>query len=242
MKELFNNYYEESFSQNKSQQIDLKTFNLAAKKFRWNYNRFFSELHKDVNILDLGCGTGQFIFFLKECGFENVTGIDISVTQVELARKMQPIADVRFIEDTIEFLKKRQGKYDVVILNDVIEHLELNYTVSLMMMIYFSLKIDGIVIIKTVNSAFPLGSSTRYADLTHKTAYHKKSLIQLLRHIGFQDIKCYQEEIGVYNIFFFLKKIAVTVNRFLLRLMIYFSESDWPEIISVNIIAKGVKK
>ncbi|MCI5123006.1 MAG: class I SAM-dependent methyltransferase [Candidatus Electrothrix sp. AR5] len=242
MKDLYDNYYEEGFSQNKSQTLDLKNFELIARKYRWNYQRFFSSLPKNARILDIGCGLGQFLFYLRKEGFQQLTGVDISQSQVDLALQMQPKVDFRKIEDTCRFLEQRQGKYDVIILNDVVEHLELEDNILLLKAIHSSLKQNGKIIIKTVNAAFPLGSSTRYADLTHKTSFHKKSLTHLLRHTNFRDIRCYSEEIGVYNLLFMAKKILVRINRMIIRVMIYLAESDWQDIISVNIISIGVKK
>ena len=242
MKELFEKYYEEIVSQSESQALELKSFELAARKIRWNYGRFFSSLSKDTKILDVGCGLGQFLYYLQKDGFKNVTGIDISKNQIHLALHMQPEIDFRVVEDACGFLEQRQEMYDVITLNDIVEHLEMEENLLLLKSIRGGLKQHGKIIIKTVNGAFPLGSSTRYADLTHKTSFHKKSLTQLLRHTGFRDIQCYPEEIGLYNFLFCIKKIPVLIVRFFLKIIIYFAESDWQDIISVNIIATGVKK
>jgi len=241
MKELYDNYYKESFSQSKSQRLDIKTFELNARKFKWNYNRFFKDLPKDAKILDIGCGLGQFLYYLDKEGFRNLTGIDISKNQVELALKMQPHLDIRFTDDTIKFLNKFQEEHDVIVMNDVIEHLNLDELFKLLMGIHLSLKKNGLIIIKTINSAYPLSNASRYMDLTHTISFHKKSLTQLLIHAQFSDIQCYQEEIGLYNPIFIAKKSIVIVVRLFLKTLIYFSESDWPGIISTNLIASGRK-
>lgn len=241
MKELFDNYYNESFSQSKSQRLDLKTFELTARKFKWNYDRFFVGLSKDAKILDFGCGIGQFLFYLKKEGFQNLVGIDISKTQIELALQMQPQVDFRHISNPFFFLKQQREWYDVIVINDVLEHIEKNQIVSMLRVIYQSLKPRGIVLIKTINSAYPLSHSSRYLDLTHTISFHEKSLVQLLRHVGFIEISCYQEEIGIYSPLFAIKKIIVALARLFVKTLIYFTESDWPNIISTNIIAVGKK-
>ena len=241
MQELFDNYYKESFSQSKSQKLDLKSFELAARKFRWNYRRFFRDIPKNAKILDFGCGLGQFLFYLHGEGFTNLTGIDISASQVELARQMQPELDIRHVGDSMEFLQERSEKYDVIVMNDVLEHIPHSLLIETMKTIYSAITVNGIVIIKTINAAYPLSNASRYLDLTHTISFHEKSLTQLLRHSGFTDIHCFQEEIGIYNILFMMKKAIVISVRLFLKLLIYFSESDWQNIISVNLITKASK-
>jgi 2-polyprenyl-3-methyl-5-hydroxy-6-metoxy-1,4-benzoquinol methylase len=242
MKSLYKNYYKEGISQSKSQHIDKKSFELAARKYKWNYRRFFSTIQKSSNILDLGCGVGQFLFYLKNNGFDNLTGIDISSSQIALALEMQPQINFLHIDNSVEFLLNNRNTYDVIVLNDVLEHIAVEQIIPFLDALHCSLKPSGRIIIKTINSAYPLSNASRYLDPTHTTSFHQKSLTQLLRHTGFSDIRCYQEEIGLYNPFFIAKKSIVYFVRFLLKTMIYFSESDWPDIISVNLIATGIKK
>ncbi|MCW5203479.1 class I SAM-dependent methyltransferase [Desulfobulbus sp. US4] len=242
MKELFDNYYSESGSQSNSQRPDKKTFELSARKYKYNYKRFFSLLSCEATILDVGCGQGQFLYYMKKENFHNVTGIDLSKSQIELALQMQPKMDFRHTGNPVDFLRKRPNHYDIIVMNDVLEHIEKKQVISILDAIHYSLKSNGRVIIKTVNAAYPLGFSQRYNDFTHTVAFHEKSLTQLLRHTSFADIRCYQEEIGLYNLLFVLKKSMVIAARFFLKVMIYLSESDWQKIVSVNLIAVGRKK
>ncbi len=242
MKELFDNYYKESLAQSTSQRLDLKNFELTARKFKWNYDRFFVDLSKDAKILDFGCGIGQFLFYLKKEGFQNITGIDISESQIDIARQMQPDVDFRYSPDTVEFLTRKKNTYDTIVINDVIEHFDKKEIIPFLKEIFQSLKLEGFVVIKTINSAYPLSSAARYLDFTHTISFHEKSLTQLLRHVGFTDIFCYQEEIGIYNMLFAIKKILVNIARLMVKISIYLTESDWPRVISVNLIASGVKR
>ncbi|NOS89982.1 MAG: class I SAM-dependent methyltransferase [Methylococcaceae bacterium] len=60
-------------------------------------------LKKSASILDYGCGNGIFVEFLKQQGYANVVGFDPYVEQF----KQQP-----------------SQQFDVVVLNDVLEHVE----------------------------------------------------------------------------------------------------------------------
>lgn len=71
------------------------------------------------NALDVGCGSGgRIIALLLDAGFQ-VTGIDVSEAQLELAKKRHP--DSRFIlADICEW--KIEERYDVIIAWDSIFH------------------------------------------------------------------------------------------------------------------------
>ncbi|MFZ1985259.1 MAG: class I SAM-dependent methyltransferase [Desulfatitalea sp.] len=236
MNKLYTRYYEESLSQSDSQQLDPHCFALTARKFRWNYQRFFRAIAKDAVILDLGCGIGQFLFYLNQAGYQRIIGIDITPEMIQRAKTMQPVLDFRHVPDSEAFLRNHPAHFDVIVLNDVLEHLEREALLPMMHALLGALKPDGRLIVKTINAAYPLGNATRYQDLTHRTSYHEKSLIQLLRHCGFAQVTCFQEEIGIYNPLFAVKKVVVLGVRLLLKLLVYFSEGGWPNIISLNII------
>lgn len=242
MKELYDNYYQESLSQSKSQNLTIKSFQLIARKYDWNYRHFFDNMPHDASILDIGCGVGQFLFYLKNKGFLNLVGIDISASQVELAQLTQPNLIFHHISNSTVWLSEHANKFDIIVMNDVLEHIPLDELVNNLRAAYRALRTEGKIIIKTVNATYPLGSTARYTDLTHYHAFTEKSITQLLRHSGFKQINCYQEEIGIYNFLFLLKKLIVYLVRGFLRLLTYFSESDWPKIISVNIIAVAKKR
>jgi 2-polyprenyl-3-methyl-5-hydroxy-6-metoxy-1,4-benzoquinol methylase len=240
MKQLHKNYCEEYLGQIESQRLDANALASYCRKYRWNYRRFFDGLARDANILDVGCGFGQFLYYLKTTGFENVHGIDLADVTGRV-RELLPGVDVRQEDDVTGFLRQHAAEYDVIVLNDVLEHIPLDDMVDFVLAIHGALKPGGMVIIKTPNSSFPLGYFARYGDLTHTTAFHENSLGHLLRHCGFNDIRCYQEEIGVYNPLFAAKKLVVVLVRFLLRTLVYFAEGGWQRILSVNIICAARK-
>lgn len=241
MDNLYTHYYEENLSQCDSQRLDPKSFASAARKYRWNYRRFFRAVPKDAAILDVGCGVGQFLFYLNRAGFQNVLGIDISADIVQRAKAQQPALDFRHVPNSEVFLRDHTTCFDVIVLNDVLEHLEREALLPMGHALFGALKPGGRLIVKTINAAYPLGNAGRYQDLTHRTSFHEKSLVQLMRHCGFAQTECFQEEIGIYNPLFALKKAVVLCVRLLLKLLVYFSEGGWPGIISLNIICTARK-
>lgn len=74
---------------------------------------------KGLNVLDLGCGTGEMLNYLK--GFDSYLGVDFSEKLVDIANKQSGNKNVVFIQGDI---REDLGldTYDLVILNDVIHH------------------------------------------------------------------------------------------------------------------------
>jgi ubiquinone/menaquinone biosynthesis C-methylase UbiE len=78
---------------------------------------------KNLKILDCGCGKGQYVNFLYENGFKNLSGIDISDTAIDKIKKQYNSSN--FIEGNICKLDKyySNNSFDVVVCFDVLYHL-----------------------------------------------------------------------------------------------------------------------
>lgn len=70
----------------------------------------------NLNILDLGCGTGSYFNFSKK---HNLYGIDISKKNQNIAKEK----GYRILGQTIDDLLQANVLFDIVILVDVLEHL-----------------------------------------------------------------------------------------------------------------------
>lgn len=79
---------------------------------------------KEEQILELGCGTGQFAEMLFDNGFHNYTGIDFSKIGIKMAKERNAKYEFKFIPTDInKYLKVYQG-YNTIIALEVMEHLE----------------------------------------------------------------------------------------------------------------------
>ena len=145
--------------------------------------------NRNARILDFGSGMGHFLYFLKKMGYSNFIGIDISSQQVDFVRKY--ITNNVILADGFDFLREslREGDwFDVIILNDVIEHIPKVKTLELLKLIFNALKPGGKVFIKTPNMGNPFNLKGRYMDFTHETGYTENSLHQVLYVAGFRKI------------------------------------------------------
>ncbi|QDQ42858.1 class I SAM-dependent methyltransferase [Methylacidiphilum kamchatkense] len=73
---------------------------------------------KKGKILDVGCGNGQFLYIMRELGWE-AEGIEPDPLA---ARKVMEIG-IKVIQSTIEEVELSKETYDAITLNHVIEHL-----------------------------------------------------------------------------------------------------------------------
>jgi len=80
---------------------------------------YFSSLPTNLRVLDVGCGQGLLLGFLRDLGFENISGIDMSPAAVECAR--QKNLDVR-VAGIFDY--QAEEPPDVVVLSEVFEHLD----------------------------------------------------------------------------------------------------------------------
>jgi cyclopropane fatty-acyl-phospholipid synthase-like methyltransferase len=92
-------------------------------------------------VLDIGCGTGKYLMFLKEKGFET-GGIDSSPTAVEITKKnLRDNSDIRCI-DMYEYALPI-ATYDLVISIATIHHGYKKQIRDLIKRLYLSLVDDG---------------------------------------------------------------------------------------------------
>ncbi|MEC7641804.1 MAG: class I SAM-dependent methyltransferase [Nitrospinota bacterium] len=82
-------------------------------------NRFPGK--RDITILDMGCGSGYFLRFARQHGFENLTGVEIDAEASRYVNEELGITcHNRFLDD-IGFPDNR---FDAIILDQVLEHAE----------------------------------------------------------------------------------------------------------------------
>jgi SAM-dependent methyltransferase len=93
----------------------------SARLLNWDQRRFLADAPaRGARLLDVGCGTGQFLAAARAAGYR-VTGIDLSPTQVELARRRFRLPDVQAL--SLEALAARHpAPFDVVTAFQVLEH------------------------------------------------------------------------------------------------------------------------
>lgn len=157
-----------------------------SRYFAKNYLKFLPAL-KECSIVDLGCGLGHFLYFLKSHHYTNAIGVDIGSEQINHCESMG-FTVVR--NDVLAFLKESTGSFDVLIANDLLEHFSKTQVVSFLKLARSKLNSGGVILVKTINqSNVIMGASSRYLDFTHEVAFTEESLAQVLKMANFADVK-----------------------------------------------------
>lgn len=166
----------------------------AFKKMAKAYDSYYGDiLPEDITskILDIGCGMGHFLYYISSKGYINCYGIDISPQQVDFVKKN--ITDKVEVADAFQHLQINR-KYEMIVVNDVIEHISKQKIIEFLALIKNSLNKDGILLIKTDNMSNPLGLRNRYMDITHEIGFTEHSLYEILNCVGFNEISIREAE------------------------------------------------
>jgi SAM-dependent methyltransferase len=134
---------------------------------------------KAAKILDYGCGSGAFLGQLRHAGYTNLTGYDFDPKAVEVARSL----GIK-IFDREEDLP---GKFDVITLNHVLEHLE-NPVEDIGRLVDFLVP-GGVLLMRTPNSTSLLatlrGSEWRgWETPRHLNVFSPKAAKQLIERLS----------------------------------------------------------
>ncbi len=159
-----------------------------AESFRsWSDARYlphFSSKAKDARVLELGCGHGRMLQYLKARGYSNVRGVDISEEQVALATSEGLQASC---EDVFDHLRANPDSYDLIIAIDVVEHFRKDELIDLFTLARGALRTSGIFLLQTVNGEGLFPGHIMFGDLTHQTIFNPSSMEQLMKLTGFSN-------------------------------------------------------
>ena len=170
---------------------------------------------KDTAILEVGCGGGRLLHFLKTRKYSNLSGIDISPEQVLLA---QQVTNKVAQEDAIESLKVIHNEYDLIIGLDFIEHLNKDEVFDFLVNCHKALTPNGRIILQTPNARSPFGPSILYEDFTHEICFTPKGLQNVLNLCGFHKFHVRETGPVVYGFKSFIRYILWQLIRLVLKL------------------------
>ena len=171
------------------------------------------DLNKKMSVLDLGTGSGNFELLFSG-KVKNIVGVDYNDEAIHFLRNLLPkrkIKNVNLILDDIRELNKleKQQKYDLILMVDVIEHLNFEDVKNLFSNFRKYLKKNGKVLIITPNyQSFwliieygleYLGLAPKFHEHQHLSKLYKSNLLKLIN-----DKHYHLEKLCTFNLVSYL--------------------------------------
>jgi 2-polyprenyl-3-methyl-5-hydroxy-6-metoxy-1,4-benzoquinol methylase len=158
--------------------------------------------NKDCKILDIGTGYGFFLNALFDAGYRNVMGIEISKERRLMALKH---GKVKIINFDVNNPDRKIGKYDVVTLFHVLEHM--SNPVLFLKNIKKLIKPQGRLICEVPNvKEMLLDNCKEYNNFywirAHLNYFCKETLVKCFKKAKYNDIKIkFKQRYGLMNLF-----------------------------------------
>lgn len=137
------------------------------------------------NVLDLGCGRGEFLELMKENNIDAV-GVECYTEFAEYCKmKGLNVAE----EDAIEYLQG-QEKVGGIFAGQLIEHLKFNQIVKLCELAYERLEEGAYIILETPNPmSLAIYTHAFYMDPSHNKPIHPLTMEYFMRKVGFKEVE-----------------------------------------------------
>lgn len=138
------------------------------------------------DVLDIGCGRGEFLELLREAGI-TARGLDINHEMVEVCRtRGLSVAE----GDALSYLLSLpDGSLGGLISAQVVEHLQPDYMLKLIEAAFHKLRPGSRIVLETINPACWFAFFQSYIrDVTHVQPVHPETLSYFLTASGFQRV------------------------------------------------------
>lgn len=216
-------------------------FKREKKQFEREILSQLRPVSKDARIFDLGCGSGSLIAALKEAGYHQVSGMDLSEEQVKMAHGMG-VSEV-MLGDAMQYLRDTPEGFDVITGMDIIEHFTKDELVELLQLIQRKLKAGGMAIFRTPNMDAPIASAFALGDFTHENYLNASSAEQVMLSCGFQDVAVLPSTMRVQGIFKeIVRRITYDWMELILKLQLFATARSTRKVLfTPNLIIVGRK-
>jgi SAM-dependent methyltransferase len=199
---------------------------------------------RSAKILDVGCGYGFALRALRSLGFSALEGLESSPQQSERCRAAG--FPVEVAEDSVAWLGAHAGKFDCVLLLDVIEHVPVALQIDFVRAIHQCLAPGGRLIVTTPNANAILAARWRYNDHTHHSSFTERSLHFVLKNAAFDPISIDASKgIGRFPRRLWRRSAWPMARKWIVRwcwLQVFKAEVPWEDIgqISFELNLKAV--
>lgn len=158
----------------------------VVRQFAGRWDRWLPS-DRTVPCVDLGCGTGEFLHYLRQRGFTQTTGVDLSAEELEIAKALG--ANQVHRANALDYVSSLPPQsLGLVSAFNFFEHLNKSEILEILPRIYAALKPGGVLLAVTPNGLSPFAGATRYWDFSHETGFTPASWRQVARLSGFSEM------------------------------------------------------
>jgi 2-polyprenyl-3-methyl-5-hydroxy-6-metoxy-1,4-benzoquinol methylase len=138
------------------------------------------------DVLDIGCGRGEFLMLLREHGI-GARGIDTNAAMVQVTREKGLQADEG---DALSYLRAQPDQsLGGLFAAQVVEHLEPSYLIAFLDAAFDKLRPGAPIVLETINPACWFAFFESYIrDITHVRPLHPETLKYLMIATGLQRL------------------------------------------------------
>ena len=148
---------------------------------------YVADFEGATDVLDVGCGRGEFLELLREKGI-SARGVDLNEEMAAVARGRG--LDVTAGDSLSYLLGQPDGSLGGLFSAQVVEHLEPTYLMRLLDAAYHKLRPGSTIVLETINAACWYAFFSSYLrDFTHVRPLHPDTLRYLVVASGFQEVE-----------------------------------------------------
>ncbi len=192
---------------------------LRPKEIRQFEKEFltFSNADPSMSVLELGCGAGLLLKYLKHKGFTDVCGVDFDENLSGVLAELNGDGFTTEIADAEAYVDRIQGSrvFDRIVIFDVLEHFDLDSSVRILRKIQGILAEGGKVLVRVPNSTSPWGLRMQFGTFDHITMFSPGRLEELAKIAGFEVTAMEGHTIGKRRKVFFERVLHGILSRIL---------------------------
>ena len=164
-----------------------EAFRGSEERVRAAQRIYLDDFKGRANVLDIGCGRGEFLELMREAGVP-ARGIDSSLESVAVCREKGLSAESADLFDYLRGLD--DGELDGIFCAQVVEHLPPERLPEMIRLAASKLERGGVIAIETPNpDCLAIFSTYFYLDPTHARPVPQKLLAFYLSEFGIGDLQ-----------------------------------------------------
>ena len=207
---------------------------------QWYARRLRAHIPADraAACLDVPCGSGNFLYFLRRQGFVDIIGYDNDARQIARANALGlPVMQ----RDVMQILAEDGRNYSLISSLDFVEHLSREDALRFIELCHDRLVPGGVLVLRTPSADGPFGAHDAWNDLTHRWVMTSEVLEAVLEMIGFTQVTILDERPQPYNVVNALRAAVFVAARALASVAVLALGLTPPKIWSRSMWGVGYK-